>query len=586
VTLETFRQIWCVDFEFGAPAGERPDPVCLVAWELRSGTRMKLWADEMRQRRLPPYSIDRDSLFIAYFASAELGCHLALGWPLPENVLDLYVEFRNHTNGKITPAGSGLVGALAWFGLNGLDATEKDDMRALVLRGGPWTDSEQQAILEYCSSDVCALARLLPVMAPNLDVPRALLRGRYMAAVARMEHIGVPLNGELLEQLRGGWEHIQDELIREIDSQYGVFDGRSFRSERFARWLVEHNIAWPQLPSGALALDDDTFKTQTQRYPELRPLRELRISLSQMRLADLAVGKDGRNRTLLSPFRTKTSRNAPSNTKFIFGPSKWLRGLIQPTPGHGLAYIDWSQQEFGIAAALSGDAAMQLAYRTADPYLAFAKQAGAAPGDATKETHGLIREQYKAVVLGTQYGMRETTLAQRIGVPPCHARELLRDHRRTYRKFWEWTDGAVAAFNLNGKVWSVFGWQLFNGDGTNSDRTVLNFPMQANGAEMMRMACIRLTEAGIAVCAPVHDAILIEAPLSELDNTVQDARQLMAAASGDVLSGFELRTDATLIRYPDRYRDERGQEMWTKVVRLLTCAPVQHRCAPVQHQCA
>ena len=31
------------------------------------------------------------------YASAELGCHLALGWPLPDNVLDLYVEFRNLT---------------------------------------------------------------------------------------------------------------------------------------------------------------------------------------------------------------------------------------------------------------------------------------------------------------------------------------------------------------------------------------------------------------------------------------------------------------------------------------------------------
>jgi DNA polymerase I len=74
-----------------------------------------------------------------------------------------------------------------------------------------------------------------------------------------------------------------------------------------------------------------------------------------MRLSDLAVGSDGRNRTLLSAFRARTGRNQPSNTKFIFGPAVWLRGLIKPPPGHGIAYVDWSQQEFGIAAALSGD---------------------------------------------------------------------------------------------------------------------------------------------------------------------------------------------------------------------------------------
>ena len=78
-------------------------------------------------------------------------------------------------------------------------------------------------------------------------------------------------------------------------------------------------------------------------------------------------------------FVPRSGRNQPSNTRFIFGPSVWLRGLIKPPPDHGVAYIDWAQQEFGIAAALSGDQAMQAAYRSGDCYLAFGKQAGAHP---------------------------------------------------------------------------------------------------------------------------------------------------------------------------------------------------------------
>ena len=62
----------------------------------------------------------------------------------------------------------------------------------------------------------------------------------------------------------------------------------------------------------------------------------------------------------------------------------------------------------------------------------------------------------------------------------------------------------------------TFGWQIHTRDELN-DRSLRNFPMQANGAEMLRIACILLTEAGIRVCAPVHDALLIEAPLDELD---------------------------------------------------------------------
>ena len=139
--------------------------------------------------------------------------------------------------------------------------------------------------------------------------------------------------------------------------------------------------------------------------PEISPLRELRHALSEMRLNELAVGQDGRNRCLLSPFRSKTSRNQPSYTKFIFGPSVWLRSLIQPPPGWGVAYLDWVQQEFGIAAALSGDPNMLRAYLSGDSYLAFAKQAHAVPEDATKETHEAIRDQCKPALIPVMVGL-------------------------------------------------------------------------------------------------------------------------------------------------------------------------------------
>ena len=122
---------------------------------------------------------------LCYYASAEIGCHLALGWPVPERVLDLFTEFRNHTNGIPTISGASLLGALAHYGLDSIGTVEKDEMRDLILRGGPWTDAEREAILDYCESDVEALARLLPAMLPKIDLPRALpawpLHGRRRA---------------------------------------------------------------------------------------------------------------------------------------------------------------------------------------------------------------------------------------------------------------------------------------------------------------------------------------------------------------------------------------------------------------------
>jgi DNA polymerase I-like protein with 3'-5' exonuclease and polymerase domains len=298
-------------------------------------------------------------------------------------------------------------------------------------------------------------------------------------------------------------------------------------------------------------------------------MRELRYALAKLRLNDLAVGSDGRNRTILSAFRSRTGRNQPSNARFIFGPSVWLRGLIQPPPGYGVAYIDWSQQEFGIAAVLSGDAAMQAAYLSGDPYLTLAKQAGAVPADATKETHGAQRELFKQCVLGTQYAMGEHSLAQRIGQPPLVARDLLRSHRESYRTFWRWSDAAVDHAMLRGSIHTVFGWTLHTGANVNP-RSIRNYPMQSNGAEMLRVACCLGVERGIEICAPVHDAVLICAPVDRLEADIAAMRAAMAEASRAVLGGFELRTDAdTIIRYPDRYSDPRGAVMWAKVMRLL-----------------
>ncbi len=578
---KSYQQVWLVDFEFVAPDGERPDPVvCLVAKELIGGQTIKLWGDMLRRLKRPPYSTGDDSLFVAYYASAEFNCHLSLGWPLPVNVLDLFTEFRCITNGKTLPSGAGLLGALTYFGLSCLDAVEKNTMRDLIMSGGPWSEQEKLDIFDYCESDVIALEKLLPKMVPFLNISLSLLRGRYMKAVAQIEHNGIPIDMGTLAAFKNNWDLIQEQLIRKIDADYGVYEGKTFKQNLFADWLIRNNIPWPHLPTGKLDLKDDTFKEMSRSYPAVGPLRELRVTLSRMRLSSLAVGKDGRNRCMLSAFRAKTGRNQPSTSKFIYGPAVWLRSLIKPNIGYGLAYIDWSQQEFGIAAALSNDQKMMKAYQSGDPYLAFAKQAGAVPDNGTKQSHKSEREQFKACVLAVQYGMGAESLAVRINQPVVQARELLKLHRATYKVFWEWSEGVLNYAMLMGKIWTVFGWEIHI-DKQANPRSLQNFPMQANGAEMLRLACCLATERGIQVCAPVHDAILIEAPLSELDDCIAKTQELMAQASKYVLGGFRLRSDVDTIRYPDRYMDERGEKMWNTIQDCLNELDNHQTCAPV-----
>src|SRR5262249_46047012 len=320
--------------------------------------------------------------------------------------------------------------------------------------------------------------------------------------------------------------------------------------------------------SGDLALDDDTFRQMARGHPQVAPLRELRHALGQLRLEDLAVGPDGRNRVLLSAFAARTGRHQPRNSPDGVGPSPWVRGLIQPGPGRALAYVDWSQQEFGIAAALSGDPAMMAAYRSGDPYLAFARQAGAVPPDATKKSHAAVRNQFKQCVLAVQYRQGANGLALRLGVSAAEARELMDLHRRTYPVYWKWSDSAEAHAMLLGRLHTTLGWQVHAGPDANP-RSLRNFPMQANGAEMLRLACIDLTEGGVLVCAPVHDALLVEGPADGIEEVVSRTQASMRRASEVILSGFSLQSDAKVVAYPARYMDEAGQGMWDTVLGLL-----------------
>src|SRR5262249_5644010 len=134
-----FNEIWAVAFEFNAEPGNRPSPACMSARGLRSGRRRRIWANELGPH--PPSTIARDSVTGASYAGAEFGCSRVLGWPMPANILDLCAEFRVRTNTTRRPGVSAaLLNAMLMHKLDGMGATEKDEMRSRILRGGPWSN--------------------------------------------------------------------------------------------------------------------------------------------------------------------------------------------------------------------------------------------------------------------------------------------------------------------------------------------------------------------------------------------------------------------------------------------------------------
>ena len=161
--LDYFREVVLVDTEFRPHGNGLLEVRCVCALELRSGIEHRIWCDH---KILCPYPLASDCVLVAHYASAELLSHASLGWPLPENVIDTCVEFSAMTAGaRRKDQGRSLVGALTYFGLDHIDATEKDEMRELALADkytANYTAQERTALLNYCWSDVRGLLSLSP----------------------------------------------------------------------------------------------------------------------------------------------------------------------------------------------------------------------------------------------------------------------------------------------------------------------------------------------------------------------------------------------------------------------------------------
>jgi DNA polymerase I len=293
--------------------------------------------------------------------------------------------------------------------------------------------------------------------------------------------------------------------------------------------------------------------------------------MSKLRLNDLAVGCDFRNRTPLWAYGTKTGRNAPSTTQYAFGPAKWIRFLLTPPPGRALIYRDFKQQEPRIAAILSGDAALLQACE-GDVYLGVARRLGFVRESMNAVEVAAVRTLFKTVVLGIIYGLGPHSLAIRTGVSLVEAYEILARLRAQFRVFFDWAACVFDHAGLDLEIGTPLSWFMQCPPGINP-RTVRNFPVQSTGAEILHVTCLLAERRGIEAIGPVHDALLVEGPADRAVEISIALDQVMRDGSAVILRGYELPTDMGDLDGPilhgQRYFDKRGAEMWETVSRLL-----------------
>jgi DNA polymerase family A len=520
-----------LDSEFDAKKGrgERPGPpVCFCAIEIDQDGR------EIEHRLAAPYPArapwDRGDpyLTVGFALAAEAGSMLHLGWTFPLPAIDLYAEYMTLHNTEMSRGESGklpgptMIEACQRYRAIGMDKAHKDEMRALAYTKSDHTPEEIALLQDYCIEDDRMLMRLYAAMLPFIDLLRAPIRGAFMMEIERVRWRGIPIDEDTYRRAEVRAPEVRAKMRAELNRKLG-----------------------------------------TDIYEDKRMIDALRT-------LKLEIGADGRNRAWFNPFGTKTGRNNPSTNRSLFGLPHTMRSFMKPPPGKAIAQVDYGSQEIGIAAALSGDPRLLADYLGGDPYRAFAAASLGILNPTEQQ-----RQVYKSIVLGRIYGMGPATLARNAGITKAQAERIFAEMAARYPVLEAWLARVQVKAAHCIPITCALGWSLSAAGRPGEERTFLNFPMQANAAEMMRLVFVRSAHLPVIWCA--HDSFLIEDDIDKIERTVVEMQEIMRGVSRDLLGGFELRADCKsekgdIVRYPDRFVDKREREdemrHWNRLMAL------------------
>ena len=252
-------------------------------------------------------------------------------------------------------------------------------------------------------------------------------------------------------------------------------------------------------------------------------------------LKGLNVDEMDRHHYWANPFAATSGRDRPKGKCYCYLKKKFRKDILSPPDGKTIAMIDYGQQDPGVLAALSNDQELISCYQSTDLYEAVFEDIN------LPFVQGLDRKQKKIVVVALINGMAASSLSKELDCSYCEAEKLLQQLKHRFSVAFNWLNRQV--FNAyQNKVIHSLDWQMWVHPRTPEPR-LMNWPIQAAGADILRRACISLEKEQIPVIATIHDAIMIEVDSSDASALIERTQQIMASASCQVIERISLRSD-------------------------------------------
>ncbi|MFM7949734.1 MAG: DNA polymerase, partial [Actinomycetales bacterium] len=374
-----------------------------------------------------------------------------------------------------------------------------------------------------------------------------------MELLANMEESGIAVDIEVLEDLRGQFQRIEDAETRaahkEAGEEFNVSSPKQLQTILFEKLkLPKTKRIKTGFSTDAESLEWLFAATKHQVLGNILKIREFSKLRTTVEGLLSSVQDDSRIHTTFQQTVTATGRLSSINPNLQNIPirseeGRRIRGaFIAQSPFVELMTADYSQIEMRIMAHLSEDAGLLKAFAEGeDLHSTVAAQVFGVP---TEKVDSDMRRQIKAMSYGLAYGLSSFGLSQQLDIPPNEASALMDRYFERFGGIQKYLKEVVRIAREKGYTETILGRRRYLPDLNHenrqrrevAERMALNAPIQGSAADIIKEAMLRVNSAiqkarlKSRLLLQVHDELIFEVAPNERTTLEKLVRAEMGSA--------------------------------------------------------